>query len=68
MNKDLLEYNICLVSEQLTTKQIIFSRRNRDWNRFDKLDSHQKLIVRLQELEYFSDDINPNYKPSGHSI
>jgi hypothetical protein len=63
MNKELLEYNICLISEQLTIEQLIFARRNRDWNRFDKLDDIRKLIVRLEELEYFSDDIDPNYKP-----
>jgi len=66
MNKELLEYNICLISEQLTIEQLIFARRNRDWNRFDKLDDIRKLIVRLEELEYFSDDIDPNYKPKGH--
>ena len=63
MNKELLEYNICLISEQLTIEQLIFARRNRDWNRFDKLDDIRKLIVRLEELEYFSDDIYHNYKP-----
>ena len=41
MNKELLEYNICLISEQLTIEQIIFARRNRDWrksNRGRRLD------------------------------
>ena len=66
MNKELLEYNICLISEQLTIEQLIFARRNRDWNRFDKLDDIRKLIVRLEELEYFSADIDPNYKPKGY--
>jgi hypothetical protein len=66
MNKELLEYNICLISEQLTIEQLIFARRNRDWNRFDKLDDIRKLIVRLEELEYFSDDIDPNYKPKSY--
>ena len=66
MYKELLEYNICLISEQLTIEQLIFARRNRDWNRFDKLDDIRKLIVRLEELEYFSDDIDPNYKPKGY--
>ena len=66
MNKELLEYNICLISEQLTIEQLIFARRNRDWNRFDKLDDIRKLIVRLEELAYFSDDIDPNYKPKGY--
>lgn len=68
MNKQLLEYKICLISEQLTTQQIIFARRNRDWKKFDRLDEIGKLITRLEELEYFSDDIDPNYKPKGYSI
>lgn len=68
MNKQLLEYKICLISEQLTTQQIIFARRNRDWKKFDRLDEIGKLIIRLEELEYFSDDIDPNYKPKGYSI
>lgn len=68
MNKQLLEYKICLISEQLTTQQIIFARRNRDWKKFDRLDEIDKLITRLEELEYFSDDIDPNYKPKGYSI
>lgn len=66
MNKELLEYNICLISEQLTIEQLIFARRNRDWKKFDKLDEISKLRVRLEELEYFADDIDPNYKPNGY--
>jgi len=66
MNKELLEYNICLITEQLTIEQLIFARRNRDWKRFDKLDEIGKLRVRLEELEYFSDDIDLNYKPKGY--
>lgn len=63
MNKDLLIYNIILISEQLTTEQLIFARRNRNWKKFDKLDEVGKLLVRLEELQYFEDIINPNYKP-----
>lgn len=66
MNKELLEYKICLISEQLTIEQIMFARRNRNWKEFDKLTEIQKLIVRLEELEYFADDIDPNYKPRGY--
>lgn len=66
MNKELLEYNICLITEQLTIEQIIYARRNRDWRKFDKLDEIGKLRVRLEELEYFADDIDPNYKPIGY--
>jgi hypothetical protein len=63
MNKDLLEYNIILISEQLTTEQIIFSRRNRDWESFDESTYLEKLIIRLEELQYYEDDIDPQYKP-----
>jgi len=66
MNKELLEYNICLISEQLSIEQLIFARRKRNWEKFDKLDEISKLRVRLEELEYFSDDIDPNYKPKGY--
>ena len=66
MNKELLEYNICLISEQLTIEQLIYARRNRDWKKFDKLDEISKLRVRLEELEYFADDIDPNYKPNSY--
>lgn len=66
MSKELLEYNICLISEQLSIEQLIFARRNRDWKKFDKLDEIGKLRVRLEELEYFADDIDPNYKPKGY--
>lgn len=62
MNKELLEYKIRLITEQLTTEQLIFARRYRDWESFDKLTHIEKLIVRLEELEYFIDDIDPNYK------
>lgn len=63
MNKDLLIYNITLISEQLTTEQLIFARRNRNWKKFDRLDEIGKLMVRLEELQYFEDIIDPNYKP-----
>lgn len=63
MNKDLLNYNINFISEQLTTEQIIFTRRNRNWMKFDRLDEVGKLLVRLEELQYFEDDIDTNYKP-----
>jgi hypothetical protein len=63
MNKELLIYNINFITEQLTTNQIIFARRFRDWRKFDKLDEVGKLLVRLEELQYFEDEIDPEYKP-----
>ncbi len=63
MNKDLLVYNIILICEQLTTEQMLFARRNRNWKKFDKLTEDQKLLVRLEELECYEDIIDPTYKP-----
>lgn len=63
MNKELLVYNITLICEQLTTEQIIFARRFRNWKKFDKLDEVGKLITRLEELQYYEDIIDPDYIP-----
>lgn len=68
MNKDLLIYNITVISEQLTTEQLIFARRNRNWIKFDKLDEIGKLMIRLEELQYFEDIIDPNYKPISYKF
>lgn len=54
-----------MIIEQLTTEQIIHSRRFRNWRKFDKLDEIGKLRVRLEELQYYEDDIDPEYKPKG---
>lgn len=61
--RDQLLYKICIITDQITTEQLIFSRRNRNWEQFDKLTEVEKLLVRLEELEYFVDDIDPNYVP-----
>ncbi len=66
MNKELLTYKLIFISEQLTTEQIIFARRNRNWKKFDKLSEIHKLIVRLEELEYYEDIIDPNYEPKSY--
>jgi hypothetical protein len=63
MNKDLLTYNIIKISDQLTTEQIIDSRENRNWSKFDRLDEIGKLRYRLEELEIYSDDIDMEYDP-----
>ena len=65
MTKDLLNYNLIMISEQLTTEQIIHARRFRNWIKFDKLDEIGKLRIRLEELQYYEDDIDPEYKPKG---
>jgi hypothetical protein len=63
MNKELFHYNLRLISEQLTTEQIIFSRRNRNWQKFDKSNEIVKLSIRLEELQYFEDFLDSNYIP-----
>lgn len=66
MSKEVLEYNLLLIVEQLSTEQLIFARRNRNWREFDKLDQIEKLRFRMEELEYYAEDIDPNYKPKGY--
>jgi hypothetical protein len=64
MNKDLLNYNLLVITEQLTTTQILHARRFRNWVKFDSLDEVTKLIFKLEELEIYVDDIDPEYKPN----
>jgi hypothetical protein len=66
MNKDFLVYKIITISEQLTTEQIMFSRKKRNWKKFDKLSEVEKLIIRLEELQYYEDIIDPNYEPKSY--
>jgi hypothetical protein len=61
--RELLNYNLIVISEQLTTEQIIYARRFRNWNKFDKLDEINKLRYRIEELKYYEDDIDPEYQP-----
>ena len=63
MDKKLLHYKLRLICDQLTQKQIFWSRRFRDWEEFDLMSEEEKLITRLEELECFIDDIVPDYKP-----
>jgi hypothetical protein len=63
VNKDEINYKLAIFMEQLTQKQIFWARRNRDWQKFDKLTDFQKLLFRLYEFEEFVDFIDPNYKP-----
>lgn len=63
MNKDDLNYKLAVFMEQLTQKQILYARRNRNWKNFDKLTEYQKLLYRLHEFEEFVDFIDPNYTP-----
>lgn len=49
--------------EQLTQEKILHARRNRNWEKFDKLTEYQKLLHRFYEFEDYIDYIDPNYKP-----
>ncbi len=61
INRDLAYYKLALITEQLTIQQVIFARRHRNWNRFDRLTEDEKLLVRLEELEIYKDDNDPEY-------
>lgn len=55
MNIDILNHKIGLILEKLTTEQILYARRNRNWEKFDRLSEVQKLLCRLEELEIYED-------------
>jgi hypothetical protein len=63
MNRELINLNLIVISQQLTHEQILWSRRFRDWKKFDKLTPDEKLIVIYEELEIWINDIDPNFKP-----
>jgi hypothetical protein len=63
MNKDLLNFNLIKISDQLSTKQILYARRNRNWYKFDRLDEILKLRCRLEELQIYEDIIDMEYDP-----
>jgi len=58
MNKELLNYNLMKISEKLTQEQIFYTRRNRNWERFDELDEVGKLLHRLEEFQIYEDLLN----------
>ncbi len=66
MNLEMAYYKLSIITEQLTTEQLIWARRFRDWEKFDKMTEVQKLQVRFEELEIFQDDIDPDYIPHGY--
>ena len=63
MNKDLLNYNLIKISDQLTTKQLLHARKNRNWYKFDRLDEVSKLRWRLEEFQIYEDLIDMDYDP-----
>jgi len=60
MNKDILYHNLKLICEKLTVEQIFYARRNRNWEKFDKLSEVEKLLYRLEELQIYEDILNEN--------
>lgn len=62
-NLEFAYYKLAIIVEQLTTEQIMHSRRFRDWQKYDRLSEEQKIMVRFEELEIYIDDIDPEYIP-----
>jgi hypothetical protein len=60
MNKEILYYNLKMISERLTQEQIFYARRNRNWEKFDKLSEVEKLLYRLEEFQIYEDILNDN--------
>ena len=58
MNKEILYYNLKMISEKLTQEQIFYARRNRNWEKFDKLSEVEKLLYRLEEFQIYEDILN----------
>jgi hypothetical protein len=60
MNKELLYYNLRIITEKLTIEQVFYARRNRNWEKFDKLSEVEKLLYRLEEFQIYEDFLNDN--------
>ena len=58
MNKEILYYNLSFISKKLTQKHIFYARRNRNWEKFDKLSEFEKLLYRLEEFQIYEDILN----------
>lgn len=58
MNKDLLNYKLIKISEQLTIDQIFYARRNRNWEKYDKLSPIEKMLHQLEEFQIYEDILN----------
>ena len=58
MNKELLYYNLRVITEKLTIEQIFYARRNRNWEKFDRLSEVEKLLYRLEEFQIYEDLLN----------
>ena len=58
MNKDLLNHKLMMISQKLSIEQVMYARRNRNWEKFDKLSEVQKMLYRLEEFEIYEDLLN----------
>lgn len=54
-----LTLQIINIYNKLTHKQILESRKNRNWNEFDKLDQTAKWYDILRELTLYNNSIKP---------
>lgn len=44
-----------IISDKLSIEQVMYARRNRNWEKFDKLSEVEKLLYRLEEFEIYED-------------
>ena len=58
MNKDLLNRKLMMISQKLSIEQVMYARRNRNWEKFDKLSEVEKMLYRLEEFEIYEDLLN----------
>ena len=58
MNKDLLNHKLMMISQKLSIEQVMHARRNRDWEKFDRLSEVEKMLYRLEEFEIYEDLLN----------
>jgi hypothetical protein len=54
IHTNFIDEKIINLYNKFTTEQILDSRKNRNWNKFDKLDKSEKSIHILQELELYN--------------
>ena len=47
-----------MISQKLSIEQVMHARRNRDWEKFDKLSEVEKMLYRLEEFEIYEDLLN----------
>jgi hypothetical protein len=63
MNKQFANWKLICIASQLSIEQIIYARRFRNWEKYDKLTEGEKLLVQLEEFEIYEDILDPNYVP-----